>query len=176
MENHDSIPGRGEIYLSCSQRSDRPCGQPSGYTGWHLRGDKAASCEADQSPSSSAAVKNAWSYASTPPYDLLTWHCTYRDNLTFTFYLCVCLMFYSLASPSSSVTDVTSVQDALMYASLHSDARLYTPTSDACSSLQRWTVRSSHYHVRKIMVKSYLGLTNVKLWTRMGECRYSSWH
>jgi hypothetical protein len=120
----------------------------------------------------SAQFKNARSYAFTPPY--ITWHCTCRDNLTFTFHSCVRLMSYSFASATLSVTVVRSVRDACMYASLHSDARLYLPTPDACSSLRKWTVRNSHCHARKMGVKSCLGLINVTLWRRIGEWRYSS--
>jgi len=37
-------------------------------TGSSFSGDEAAGREADYSPPFSAAVKNAWSYTSTPPY------------------------------------------------------------------------------------------------------------
>jgi hypothetical protein len=43
--------------------------------------------EADHSPPSSAKVKNAWSYTSTPQYAFMAW-CSvkkHRDNFTFTF-------------------------------------------------------------------------------------------
>jgi hypothetical protein len=41
----------------------------------HLMGTKTLSPghEADHSPSSSAEVKNAWSYTSTPPYTFMVW-------------------------------------------------------------------------------------------------------
>jgi hypothetical protein len=39
--------------------------------------------EADHSPPSSAKVKNAYSYTSTPPYDFMTWCLVkHRDNFT----------------------------------------------------------------------------------------------
>jgi hypothetical protein len=42
--------------------------------------------EADHSPPSSAEVKNAWSYTSTPQYAFMAWcFVKYRDNFTFTF-------------------------------------------------------------------------------------------
>jgi hypothetical protein len=44
--------------------------------------------EADYSPPSSAEVKNAWSYTSTPQYVFMAWCLVkHRDNFTFTFYL-----------------------------------------------------------------------------------------
>jgi hypothetical protein len=44
--------------------------------------------EADQSSPSSAKVKNAWSYTSTPQYVFMVWCLVkHRDNFIFTFYL-----------------------------------------------------------------------------------------
>jgi hypothetical protein len=41
--------------------------------------------EPDRSPPSNAEVKNAWSYALTPPYVLMVWYLIkHRDNFTFT--------------------------------------------------------------------------------------------
>jgi hypothetical protein len=42
--------------------------------GGSFRSDKTAMAETDHSPSSSAMVKNVWSYTSTPPY--VSWHGT----------------------------------------------------------------------------------------------------
>jgi hypothetical protein len=43
--------------------------------------------EADHSPPSSAKVKNAWSYTSTPQYVFMAWYLVKeRDNFTFIFY------------------------------------------------------------------------------------------
>jgi hypothetical protein len=36
-------------------------------------GVKQLGCEADHLPSSSAKVKNEWSYTSTPPYAFMAW-------------------------------------------------------------------------------------------------------
>jgi hypothetical protein len=54
-------------------------------------GVKRPGREADHSPPSSAEVKNAWSYTSTPQHTFMAW-CSfkkkrkaYRDNFTFTF-------------------------------------------------------------------------------------------
>jgi hypothetical protein len=42
--------------------------------------------EADHSPPTSAEVKNAWSYISTPLYVFMAWCLVkHRDNFTFTF-------------------------------------------------------------------------------------------
>jgi hypothetical protein len=48
-------------------------------------GIKPPGLEADHSPSSSAKVKNAWSYTFTPLYVFIAW-CVikHRDNFTFT--------------------------------------------------------------------------------------------
>jgi hypothetical protein len=43
--------------------------------------------EGDNSPSSSAEVKNTWGYTSTPQYVFMAWLFTHRDNFTFTFTL-----------------------------------------------------------------------------------------
>jgi hypothetical protein len=39
--------------------------------------------------------KNGWSYTSTPQYLFMAW-CSvkYRDNFTFTFYLCILMQLY----------------------------------------------------------------------------------
>jgi hypothetical protein len=50
-------------------------------------GVKLAGSEADHSPPSSAEVKNAWSYASTPQYVFMAWCLVkHRDKFIFTFY------------------------------------------------------------------------------------------
>jgi hypothetical protein len=49
-------------------------------------GGKAAGCEADHLPPSSAEVKNAWNYASTPQYVFILWCLAkHKYNFTFTF-------------------------------------------------------------------------------------------
>jgi hypothetical protein len=50
-------------------------------------GVKRPGREADHSPPSSAEVKNAWRYTSTPQYVFMMWCLVkHRDNFTFTFY------------------------------------------------------------------------------------------
>jgi hypothetical protein len=57
----------------------------NGYWGTYP-GVKWPGCEADHSPLSSAKVKNAWSYTSTPQYVfMLLCLVKHRDNFTFTF-------------------------------------------------------------------------------------------
>jgi hypothetical protein len=49
-------------------------------------GVKRPECEADDSPPSSAEVKNAWSYNSSPQYVFMAWCLVkHKDNFTFTF-------------------------------------------------------------------------------------------
>jgi hypothetical protein len=62
-----------------------PASYPIGTRGVFPR-DKAAGREADHSPPSSAEVKNAWSYPSTPQYVFTAWCLVkHRDNFAFTF-------------------------------------------------------------------------------------------
>jgi hypothetical protein len=52
-------------------------------------GVKQPGREVDHSSPSSAEVKNAWSYTSTPQYDLIAWCLVkHRDNLTFYLFMC----------------------------------------------------------------------------------------
>jgi hypothetical protein len=55
-------------------------GLQAGWWGFDSRQVKQPGREADHSPPTSAEVKNAWSYTSTPQYTFMAW-----DNLTFTF-------------------------------------------------------------------------------------------
>jgi hypothetical protein len=48
-------------------------------------GVKQPVCEADYSPSSSAAVKSAWCYTSTPQYVMAWCLVNQRDDITFSF-------------------------------------------------------------------------------------------
>jgi hypothetical protein len=49
-------------------------------------GVKRQGCEADHSPPSSAHVKNAWIYTSTPPYVFMVWRLIkHTDNFFFYF-------------------------------------------------------------------------------------------
>jgi len=57
-------------------------------TGTLSLGVKRPGREGDHSPPSSAEIKNAWSYTSTPPYVFMVWYLVkHRDNFTFTFSL-----------------------------------------------------------------------------------------
>jgi hypothetical protein len=63
-------------------------GQPpiQWVTGVPSLGVKRPGREADHSPPSSAKVKNAWSYTSTPQYAFMAWCLVkHRDTFTFTF-------------------------------------------------------------------------------------------
>jgi hypothetical protein len=53
-------------------------------------GVKRRGREADHSPPSSAEVKNAWSYTSTPQYVFMKW-CLVKHRDNFTFYLYITL-------------------------------------------------------------------------------------
>jgi hypothetical protein len=65
-EDGGSIPGRGQWwnFFSSPPRPDPLWGPPTFLLEWVKRSGR----EADHSPPSSAGVKNAWSYNSTPPY------------------------------------------------------------------------------------------------------------
>jgi hypothetical protein len=61
-----------------------PASYPMG-TRDSFSGSKAARCEADHSPPSSAEVKNSWSYTSTPQYVFVAWFLVkHRNNFTLT--------------------------------------------------------------------------------------------
>jgi len=49
-------------------------------------GVKQLGCEADHLPSSSAKVKNEWSYTSTPQYAFMAWCLAQGQLYLFTFY------------------------------------------------------------------------------------------
>jgi hypothetical protein len=52
-------------------------------------GIKRPGCEADHSPPSSAEIKNAWSYTSTPQYVFMAW-CLVKHKDNFTFLIASC--------------------------------------------------------------------------------------
>jgi hypothetical protein len=60
--------------------------------------------EADHSPPSSAEVKNAWNYTSTPPYPSMTW-CSvkkkHRDNFIFYLHFMMTRSFLSIPNHNS---------------------------------------------------------------------------
>jgi hypothetical protein len=74
------------ISISSPLRPERLWGPPTllsnGYQRLFPWGVKRPGREADNSPPSSAEVKKAWSYTSTPQYVFMAW-CL--DNFTFTF-------------------------------------------------------------------------------------------
>jgi hypothetical protein len=64
-------------------------------------GVKRPGREADHSPPSSAEVKNAWSYTSTPQYVFMAWCLVkHRDNFIFYFYYSV-FGYYASILPNS---------------------------------------------------------------------------
>jgi hypothetical protein len=84
-----SIPGRGWEFFSSPPRPDRLW--VSHYSPIQLLlgalslGAKRSGRAAHHSPPSSADVKNAWSYTSTPPYIFMAWDLlTNREKFTFT--------------------------------------------------------------------------------------------
>jgi hypothetical protein len=65
-----------------------PASYPMGTRGSYP-GGKAAGREADHSPPSSAEVKNAWSYTSTPQYAFMAWCLVkHRDSFYLFTFLC----------------------------------------------------------------------------------------
>jgi hypothetical protein len=82
-----SSPGRGWEFFSSTPWPDRLWNPPQPSIKWVPRaltlGVKWPGREADHSPPSSAEVKNAWSYTSTP--NTLSWRSVqlkHRDNFT----------------------------------------------------------------------------------------------
>jgi hypothetical protein len=76
-----------------------PASYPMGTRGSSPR-VKRPGCEADHSPPSSAEVKNAWSYTSTPQYTSMAWCLVKHKGLfTFTFYLMRCSSIYRVFGP-----------------------------------------------------------------------------
>jgi hypothetical protein len=83
-------------------------------------GVKRPGPEADHSPPSSAEVKNAWSYTSTPQYVFMTWYLVkHRDNFTnFTFYFTHIVQktaTWNDTSCSVRCEDVSFEQETLMF-------------------------------------------------------------
>jgi hypothetical protein len=81
------------LFITASRTALGPTQPPIQWVPGALSlGVKRPGREADHSPPSSAEVKNAWSYTSTPKYVFMAWCLVkHRDNFTFTFYLvCVC--------------------------------------------------------------------------------------
>jgi hypothetical protein len=83
------FPGGGAGNLSLHHRVQNDsmahlASCPMGTRGLSL-GIKRPVRETDHSPPSSAEVKNAWSYTSTPQYVLMTW-CLVKHRNNFTFY------------------------------------------------------------------------------------------
>jgi hypothetical protein len=79
---------QGQGFFSLPPHPDQLWGPPSllfnEYQGLFLWGVKQPGHEADHSTLSSAKVKNACSYTSTPPYIMVWCLVKHRDNFTFT--------------------------------------------------------------------------------------------
>jgi hypothetical protein len=97
-----SLRGRGILFSTASRTALRPTQSP---IQWVLVSffprEKRPGREADQSPPSSAEVKNAWSYTSNSQYVCMA-RCLvkHRDNFTFYLYLTdldVCLLKTNLS-------------------------------------------------------------------------------
>jgi len=80
----DSRWGLGIFLFTRTSLGPNPASYPMGNRG-SFPGGNAAGREADQSSPSSAEVKNAWSYTSSPHYASMAWCLIKRsDNFTFT--------------------------------------------------------------------------------------------
>jgi hypothetical protein len=71
MDYRRSIPGRRKVFFFAS--ATRPVLGPTEPLIQLVPGIKRKGREADYSLPSSAEVKNAWSYISTPQYDFFSW-------------------------------------------------------------------------------------------------------
>jgi hypothetical protein len=90
-----SIPGMARSLFSV-QHPHQILGPPSllsnGYWGWLHPGVKWPGCEADQSPSTSAKVKNTWIFTFTLPYTFIAWCMNSETHLQFFF--CRIILWY----------------------------------------------------------------------------------
>jgi hypothetical protein len=92
LDDRCSTPGRDWKFFFSPLCSDRLWVPPSlpWVSGILSLGVKLLGRDADHSTPPSVDVKNAWSYTSTPQYDLVTW-CSVKKstetNLPFTFHL-----------------------------------------------------------------------------------------
>jgi hypothetical protein len=85
----DSIPGGGCKFFFSPPRPDRLWSPTQPPIEWVIGAlslrVKQPGREADRSPPSSAEVKNAWSYTSTPQYTFMAW-CLVKHKDDFTFF------------------------------------------------------------------------------------------
>jgi len=87
LDDRDSIPGRGR---DSSLRHLVQTGFGTHSSSYTMGGGDTFSRvnrpdrEADHSPLSSAGIKNAWSYTSTPSYVFMAW-CSIKHSDKFTF-------------------------------------------------------------------------------------------
>jgi len=77
LDERGSIAGRGRDILLFATASRPALGSPSPlphrYRGTFSSGVKRLVCEVDHAPPSSARIKDAWSYTSTPPSFFMMW-------------------------------------------------------------------------------------------------------
>jgi hypothetical protein len=86
LGDQGSIPGGGRDFFLRHRVRTGSGAHPASYpmvTGGYLTGFKRPGRETDNSRTSSAEVKNAWSYASTP-HVMARYLVKYKDNFTFT--------------------------------------------------------------------------------------------
>jgi hypothetical protein len=90
VRGFDSRRGLRILFNTMSRTALEPTQPPVQWVPWEALslGVKRLGREADHSPPSTAEVKNAWNYTSTPQYVFMVW-CLFkhRDNFTFTFVL-----------------------------------------------------------------------------------------
>jgi hypothetical protein len=86
-----SSPGRGlELFTTASGPALGPTQPPIQRVREALyRGVKRPGSETDHSPPSSAEIKNAWSYTSTPQYTFMAW-CSFKAQGQLYLYLLSC--------------------------------------------------------------------------------------
>jgi hypothetical protein len=96
-----------------------PASYPMGTRGFSL-GVKRPERKADHSPPSSAEVKNAWSYTSTPQYVFMAWCLVkQRDNFTFTFRSWLALTNKIRGIRSGITNGEETLRDTRHYGGLH---------------------------------------------------------
>jgi hypothetical protein len=164
MDNQGSIPGRGRglfLFATASKSALESVHPPSYQTD---TGGSFPGGQADHSPPSRTEVKNAYSYASTPPYVFTAWCLIkYMDNFTFTY-------FQSHKDCNSVCTKYEGVSKSSRTGRLERELKMVQLSAARCSCIAILWVSLVNFAAVTLCVASHrVFIVVISLWTQSGN-------
>jgi len=125
-------------------------------------------------PQSSAEVKNAWSYTSTPQYVFIAW-CLVKHRDNFTFLYSEYFTGWKTGSRSPAMTEIFSSRHCVQSGSGTHLAPIQWVPGALTLDVNRLVRKTNHSHPSSVEVKNSLSYTSTLQYVFMMWCLIKQW-